>query len=200
VCYFFFKGNQQQDSVTTTLCAILHQLFSHQRQLIRHVIPAWDKNGIQLTGETLELWRIWLVAARDPEVSNVACVLDALDECKEAERSKMISLLTDFYGKILSSTPSNRHGRLKILVTSRPYDDIHRGFNAIPSNLPTIQLRGEDENDKISKEIDLVIHAEVARLAADLKLDSHTTCLLETKLLEMEHRTYLWLHLATDDI
>jgi hypothetical protein len=99
VCYFFFKDNQQQDSVTTALCAILHQVFSHQRQLIRHVIPAWDKNGTKLTGETLELWRIWLVAARDPEVSNVACVLDALDECKEAERSKMISLLTDFYGK-----------------------------------------------------------------------------------------------------
>jgi hypothetical protein len=116
VCYFFFKEYQQQDSVTTALCAILHQLFSHQRQLIRHVIPAWDKNGIKLTGETLKLWRIWLVAARDPEVSNVAFVLDALDECKEAERSKMISLLTDFYGKILSSTPSNRHGPLKSLL------------------------------------------------------------------------------------
>lgn len=136
--------------MTTALCAILHQLFSHQRQLIRHVIPAWDKNGIKLTGETLELWRIWLVAARDPEVSNVACVLDALDECKEAERSKMISLLTDFYGRILSSTPSNRHGRSKILVTSRPYDDVHRGFNAIPSNLPTIQLPFQRSGGRVS--------------------------------------------------
>lgn len=137
---------------------------------------------------------------KSSQVSDVACVLDALDECKEAERGKMISLLADFYGKILSSTPSNRHGRLKILFTGRPYDDIHRGFNAIPSNPPTIQLRGEDESDKISKEIDLVIHTEVARLAADLKLDSHTTYQLETKLLEMEHRRHLWLHLATDDI
>lgn len=97
VCYFFFKDNEKQGSLTTALCAILHQLFSRQRHLIRHAIPAWGSDGIKLSGETSELWRIWLAAARDPEANNVTCVLDALDECDNTERTKLISLLTEFY-------------------------------------------------------------------------------------------------------
>ena len=199
VCYFFFKDNDQQDGVATALCAMLHQLFSHRRQLIRHAIPAWDKDGAKLTNEISELWRIWLAAAKDSEANHVTCVLDALDECKEAERNKLIHFLADFYRQTLTS-PASRQGRLRILVTSRPYDDIYRGFRAIPSTLPTIQLRGEDENDRISQEINLVIQAQVVKLATELKLELHTTRQLEKKLLEMEHRTYLWLHLAVDNI
>ncbi|KAK4947533.1 hypothetical protein LTR10_013478 [Elasticomyces elasticus] len=200
VCYFFFKDNEQQDNVATALCAILHQLFSHQRHLIRHAIPAWKNDGIRLLRETSTLWQILLAAAGDPESKNVTCVLDALDECDELEGRKILRLLTEFYGQIFSSPSMAPHGRLKMLVTSRPYEDIHHGFRAIPSDLPTIQLRGEDENDKISKEIDLVIYARVAELTAELRLDATTKHRVETKLLQIEHRTYLWVHLATDDI
>jgi hypothetical protein len=141
-----------------------------------------------------------MAATRDPEADNVTCVLDALDECKETERGRMIRYLTDFYAQTSRSSTTSRHSRLKFLVTSRPYDDIHRGFSAIRSNLPLIQLRGEDENDKISREIDLVIKSEVAQLVADLNLNTRTEHLIETELLKMKHRTYLWLHLAKEDI
>ena len=151
VCYFFFKDNQEQDNIAAAFCAILHQLFSCRGQLIRHAVTTWDKVGQKLPGDTSELWRIWMAATRDPEADNVTCVLDALDECKETERGRMIRYLTDFYTQISRSSTTCCQSRLKFLVTSRPYDDIHWGFNVIRSNLPLIQLRGEDENDKISR-------------------------------------------------
>lgn len=40
----------------------------------------------------------------------------------------------------------------------------------------------------------------VAKLAIDLQLDGLTKDRLETKLLQMEHRTYLWLYLAIESI
>lgn len=40
----------------------------------------------------------------------------------------------------------------------------------------------------------------VAKLATDLELDSQTSSQLETKLLEMQHRTYLWLYLAIQGV
>jgi ankyrin repeat protein len=199
VCYFFFKDNEEQDSIATAFCAILHQLFSSRPQLIRYAMTAWNKTGQKLPGDVSELWRIWLAAARDPEAFNVTCVFDALDECKGSEQGKMVRYLTDFFTQILRSS-TNRRSRLKFIVTSRPYNDIHRGFTALSSNLPLIQLRGEDENDQISKEIDLVIKARVAKLAADLELSTQTKNQVETKLLNMKHRTYLWLHLALEDI
>lgn len=148
------------------------------------------------------MWRIWLAATRDPEAGDVTCVLDALDECKEAERGKMIRCLTEFYKELSTMTvlSSRRNGPLKFLVASRPYDDIHRGFNAIPSSLPIIRLRGEDQDDEISLEIDLVIKAQAQRLAYDLNLKSQTKVDIENKILLMNHRTYLWLHFAIEDI
>lgn len=200
ICYFFFKDNEEQDNVATALCAILHQLFSRRARLIRHAIPSWDKVGRMLPSDTSELWRIWLAATSDPEAGNVTCVLDALDECKVLERRKIIHHLTDFYGKISPSSSTSHRGRLKFLVTSRPDDDILRVFRNISPSLPTIHLRGEDENDNISTEIDLVIKAQVAKLARDLNLSSQIKEQIETKLLCMKHRTYLWLHLTAEEI
>lgn len=98
------------------------------------------------------------------------------------------------------TSASSRRGRLKFLVTSRPYDDIQEEFQRTLHDLPTIRLRGEEENDQIHREIDLVIRKQVGNLAKDLKLDHRIMCHLESKLLEMEHRKYLWLYLAIESI
>ncbi|RMZ87896.1 hypothetical protein DV736_g4876, partial [Chaetothyriales sp. CBS 134916] len=161
VCYFFFKDNEQQDNVATALCALLHQLFSHQSQLLSHAIPAWEKTGKKLVKEVSELWRILVAAARDPEAHDIACVLDALDECQPADRRWLIEILSRFYTETSAT-----------LSTAEFQQTLH--------DLPMIRLRGEEENDQIHQEIDLGQ--------------------METQLLEMEHRTYLWLHLAIEDI
>ena len=36
ICYFFFKDNEEQDSLVTALCAILHQLFDTQPRLLQY--------------------------------------------------------------------------------------------------------------------------------------------------------------------
>jgi hypothetical protein len=144
-----------------------------------------------------ELWRILLAAATDPVAGNVLCVLDALDECQPQDRQVLIQNLLNFYA---ASSRVRPNGTLKFLVTSRPYDDIELGFKEIPPSLPAIRLSGEMENDKISQEIDLVIRERVAKLTQDNQLSQRTKQNLEQRLLAMEHRTYLWLHLAIEGI
>lgn len=39
IYYFFFKDNEEQNSLATALCAILHQLFSLQPHLLQHALP-----------------------------------------------------------------------------------------------------------------------------------------------------------------
>jgi Ankyrin repeats (3 copies)/NACHT domain len=198
VCYFFFKENERQDKLNIALCALLHQLFNNQRQLLRHVTSAYEKNGDKLSQEEGELWRILFAATADPKASNVTCVLDALDECRDDDRWRLIDMLSYFH--VNSSSSHRRNNWLKFLVTSRPYDDIQRTFQKRISSLPVIRLRGEDENDQIRKEIDMVVRERVSELAANLSLKPETRTRLERKLLQMEHRTYLWLHLAIDHV
>ena len=198
VCYFFFKDNETQDSLATALCALIHQLFTRQPQLIRHAVPAWEKSGDKLQGEVDELWRILSSAGIDKEARNILCVLDALDECREQDRDRLIILLSKLYMD-RSSTAPEQHW-LKFLVTSRPYEGIYSRFQDLMSQLPSIRLKGEDENDQIHQEINLVIEEQVNRLAKRFILPINAKARLKTKLLSMEHRTYLWLYLAIEGI
>jgi ankyrin repeat protein len=199
VCYFFFKDNEEQDCLDTALCALLHQLFAYQPHLIRHALTGWEKSGDQFKKEVDGMWRVLQNAAADSECHDVTCVLDALDECRDMDRRRLIDLLISFFVD-KRSAPARQCGRLKFLVTSRPYDDIQARFQAIPPELPTIRLRGEDQNDDIRQEIDLVVRVRVTNLVSQFHLRPSSKEELLDKLLKMEHRTYLWLHLAIETI
>ncbi|KAG9648244.1 purine and uridine phosphorylase, partial [Aureobasidium melanogenum] len=198
ICFFFFKDNDEQNSLATALCALLHQLFEHQPHLLQHAVPAWNKNGSKLQQETDELWRILLAATSDAAARNTTCVLDALDECRDRDRGHLIAKLARFHADAASQ--GARQSWLKFIVTSRPYDDIQRVLEQMPPSLHAIRLRGEQENDQIHAEINRVIHVRVLQLAKELGLRESTSVRIEQTLLAMEHRTYLWLHLAIDDI
>jgi hypothetical protein len=80
------------------------------------------------------------------------------------------------------------------------HSDIRHEFQDITSSLPAIRLRGEEENDQIRQEIDLVIEVRVNKLSKDLQLTTETKNQVQQKLLMMQHRTYLWLYLSIKGI
>lgn len=208
VCYFFFKDNEEQNRVAIALCALLHQLFGSQPQLLRHAMDAYYKNGDNLQNEVAELWRILIDASKDDNAKTAAsvdngsqtiiCVIDALDECISGDRKMLIERLTDFYTHRTSM--STRNITLKFLVTSRPYQDIASGFSRIPPEFPSIRLAGEESNTEISREINLVICAAVDKVGRENQLNEHKRDILRRRLLETPNRTYLWLHLMLEEL
>ncbi|KAI7568894.1 purine and uridine phosphorylase [Hortaea werneckii] len=195
--------NEEQDHVATALCAILHQLFTQQPNIIRHAMKPWGKHGDSLPREKSELWRILLAAATDEDAQSVTCVLDALDECRPGDRGEFLKRLVEFHAVAKKSAPAGsrrRHGQAKFLVTSRPYDDIEDGFHHLLQTFPTIRLRGEDENDQIRHEINLVIEERMLSDPKILRLPEKLRECLRERLLDTENRTYLWLHLAIKSI
>ena len=127
----------------------------------------------------------------------VVCIFDALDECLDSDRRQLIEILCDLQQNIGCDTGTST---VKALVTSRPYDNVQRWFERTIAQWPNIRLRGEDENDKIHREINLVIDQHVQDLATEFDLPAAEQQHLRQQLLNMQHRTYLWLHLAMDEI
>ncbi|EED23384.1 ankyrin repeat-containing protein, putative [Talaromyces stipitatus ATCC 10500] len=127
------------------------------------------------------MWRIFMATISDGTFRNTICVFDALDECRDRDKKLLIEKLRGFHVRRLAT----QRNWLKFLVTSRPYDDIQDLFRPVIDLFPQIHLRGEEENDQIRREINLVV--KVKRR-------------LEKELTEMKHHTYLWLYLAIDDI
>ena len=189
--YFFFKDDTaEQRSVTNALCALLHQLCSQNRALLREAVEAYKTNGMQLTLSFTWLWKLLRRVVQIPEAGEIVCIVDALDECQENDRKTFIDSLNDFYAH-----QKGCEVQLKFLVTSRPYYDIEESFDH-----STIRLAGEDESVTITKEINLVIRDRVPKISSRKRLDGRTQDALQNRLLQTENRTYLWLHLTLDSV
>ncbi|KAI4139929.1 MAG: hypothetical protein L6R39_006038 [Caloplaca ligustica] len=195
--YFFKDTSPEQRSATRAISALLHQLFSSQPRLIRHALPSYRRIGKALSATFPSLWSIFTAASTDPIAGDVFCVLDALDECNEQEQQMLTNALENFY---LDQPGLSSTSRLKILITSRPYFEIRRNFDGLLDASANIELAGKDESASIQKEIDLVIKHRVAKLAQENRLQKTVADHLERRLLQTEHRTYLWLHLLWEII
>ncbi|CAI7653375.1 unnamed protein product [Penicillium crustosum] len=191
------SDNDEQNNLATALCSVLHQLFSQQSDLLTYAIPTWEKNGESLRQEVDELWRILIAATSDDISCKTICIFDALDECRETDQLRLIEKLQAFYRQPSLSTEKTY---LKFLVTSRPYDYIQYHFRAITDSFPHIHIKGEEQNDQIHEEVNQVVRIRARELAETVPLSPELYHRIEQQLLQMEHRTYLWLHLAIDDI
>ena len=189
--YFFFKDDSsEQRSVAHALCALVHQLCSQNRALLRKAVDAYRNNGRQLTLSFAWMWQLLLTVAQVPDAGEIVCIVDALDECQESDRETLIGLLNDFY-----ASQKGSEVQLKFLVTSRPYYDIEESFDH-----RTIRLAGEDERGTIKHEINLVIKDRIPKIASRKRMDGRTQAALQNRLLQTENRTYLWLHLTLHSI
>jgi len=188
ICYFFFKDNDQ-NTVRQALCAILHQLFSQRRSLIRHAIAEYKKEGDHLKNVTASLWKILEAAGKDAEAGRMVILLDALDECAESDFEELIQGLNTCVG-----------GSVKVLATSRPYEQILAKFRGLLDKFPLIRIPGEKEDRVISQEVNHVIKHRVGQLAKEKELGQNIKDHLEQHLLKSQHRTYLWVYLVFEHL
>ncbi|RYO85912.1 hypothetical protein DL766_003956 [Monosporascus sp. MC13-8B] len=192
VCYFFFK-DQDQNTIRQALCAMLHQLFSHQPSLIRHAMPEYSKNGPGLTSTTASLWEILERAGQDSQAEPVILVLDALDECVESDFRDLIRML-----KRLFRGDKQSRGKMRCLLTTRPYGHIVSEFEELVDAFPYIRIPGEEESETISQEVNRVIEYRVEQLAKERRLSKDIKDHIAQRLLRVPHRTYLWVYLVFD--
>ena len=199
VCYFFFKdGDLDRMDAAKALCAMLHQLFMQEPRLYQHAKEDFETKNEKFLTDLDALWNVFLRAAEDFSKREIICVLDALDECQEKSRKALIAILTRLY--IPHRSAANGSTIVKFIVTSRPEFGIVRDFKDVTSALSEIRLRGEEESEQISREIDLVIRHKTKDLALKMDLHKRDEKQLLKNLSSIPHRTYLWLYLTFDAI
>src|SRR6266536_326180 len=179
-CYFFFKDDfADQRSAANAICAILRQLLLAKPLLLRDsILNRLDIDGDKFTQSFHDLWSTLTSIAADQNTGEIVCILDALDECQDGDRSKLIQALRNLYVAYSSKF------RLKFLLTSRGYDHIRREFWELENLLPTIHLNGEDEVEveKISGEIALVIKKRVEDVGRKRSLEPDECTFLQKQL------------------
>ena len=150
---------------------ILHQLFEKKSgsTLLNHALSSYRSYREKLQDVFSELWDILIKSAEDPHAGEIVCVLDALDECEENSRKHLVEKLVGFFAETESLQTSSL--TLKFLVTSRPYEDLERGFQRLSSIDTFTHIDGDEQSEKIAREIHLVIDAKVPHIAGDFTVE-----------------------------
>lgn len=169
VCHFFFKeGTQKQQSVVLAIRAILHQIFTRDEALMRHLFFRYEKRGAEMMSEFDTLFEVFQAVVRDPEAPNVVCVFDGLDECPEDGLTLLLRNITGFFQSQYNSSKQEEALKrpwkppyLKVLLLSRPENSIRK---AIRKQDHSIRLRGENETKAIEHDVSLVIQQCVKEL------------------------------------
>ncbi|KAK1756048.1 hypothetical protein QBC47DRAFT_178875 [Echria macrotheca] len=189
VCYFFFKDGDQC-TIELALCALIHQLLCLRPRLIRHALPRYKQDREKLASNVTALWDILETATADSEAGTVVIILDALDECRQDKdnMSRLSKYITTHFRNGLRK-------KLKILMTSRPYESTTGPIQSLEQIFPRIRIKGEDDSETIRKEINSVIGYRVERMNK-FNNDSKLKPYLKERLMAIEHRTYLWLYLV----
>jgi ankyrin repeat protein len=186
ICHFFFKDDSEdQRSAIFALRAILHQIFSDDRARQFHAFEAYEAKGEAIFNDFASLWEIFMAIAEDPESTNIIVVLDGLDECEIISQRQLLDALAALYTENLKWMIEKPF--LKIVITSRPDNLIKNKF----VKLPTIRLRGEDETEAISKDVELVIQDHVKELVQQ-GLPRSILDDLQAYLVKGADRTFLW--------
>ncbi|PVH83321.1 hypothetical protein DL98DRAFT_569779 [Cadophora sp. DSE1049] len=189
ICYFFFKDdNDQQRRSNYAVAAILHQIYTSQPGLIKHALKWHQAKATSVSTSFPNLWKVFIETVEDEHARDIICLVDALDECQAASCEDFMAALVTY----ISSTNQRRSrpSNLKVLITSRPENSIKRGFQ----KLPRIRLRGEDETDSISRDVAMLVQANIDQLQ-DARLPRGLLANLQKQLIEGADRTFLWVAL-----
>ncbi|KAJ6091904.1 hypothetical protein N7467_003873 [Penicillium canescens] len=150
-----FRGNEEQNSTATAMCTPLHLLSCAKKGLFRE----YTKKAVQQFGERPaldfeSLWQTWTSATPDFSTGNVFCLLDALDECPQLKRDRLIQerliqeRLIQELERFFTSCPARVDARPNVRfleyflppqdITDYAFGQIGK-HNVVISTLPTVE-------------------------------------------------------------
>ena len=191
ICFFFC--NEQAD-VNQILCAILHQLMSMNRLILRkHVLAEFEARGPKIVKETATLCAILQSISADQMTGDTMCILDALDELPDSERYHLVRGLLSCPKQWLVSSIQDRP-LFKIFVTSRPYETIENDL----CRLQNVRIKLEDELKNLDADITRVINHRLNDLQSLTGSSQAAIDRIRPRLTAGSEHTFLWVTIVLD--
>jgi proteasome lid subunit RPN8/RPN11 len=186
LAYFFCdSGFDKQKTATSIVRGLLFQLVRQHRQLLSHILPKYEERGTELFESFDALWTIFIAAAADQNIGQTYCIIDALDECDQKSQNILLHQLQETF----QNAPLN----IRILITSRPYPEIHECLKVFINKDLTSFL-------KIKEDINQYIKEKVAYLARKKDYTATVQQKISNILKDKAESTFLWIGLACEQL
>ena len=189
--YFCDDKDEKRRTATSILRGLLLQLLRQRPSLFKHIQSDFSMSGDSLFTNFDALWRILDCILEDPEVGEVYCLIDALDECEKKSRRRFLANFTELF-----CSQQSKKTVFKFIVTSRRENDIEKSLSAACPAIWNLQVDSGKVNNDLSKFIDV----RVDELSSTNEYNPAQKNLIKNALIEKAGGTFLYVSLVVQDL
>ena len=189
--YFCDDKHQKRRTATAILRGLLLQILRQRPVLFKHIQTCFDMSGHSLFTNFHALWRIFSAIVLDPEMGEVCCLIDALDECERDSRQLFLFEFTKLF-----HPQQSRRTLVKFIITSRRESDIMESLFAVSSAIRHLQIDSGKVNNDLYKFIDAKVDILSITKGYSLELKEK----IKFALMEQAGGTFLFVSLVLHDI
>jgi ankyrin repeat protein/nucleoside-triphosphatase THEP1 len=186
VCRFFCNENEPSHDASALLRALIYQIISRRRRLLKVVRKASDRGGMQTLRQFDALWDIFVKIACDNRVASISIIIDGIEGYDRKTQTKLIRRISELIR-------SGAARQVKFFITSRPHALALQYIDVDPAQM--LLLRMENEQQVIEQDVNLFIHQRLELLVRTGSCKSSTRDELEKILVSKAGRTFLWVSL-----
>ncbi|KAH7193924.1 uncharacterized protein B0J16DRAFT_354466 [Fusarium flagelliforme] len=190
---FFFCDTKHETRSTAVniLRGLLYQLISFRRDLVYTILPYWAQNSLHLFQDSSFniLWKLFEEMVERSELSNLYCVIDALEECEESSLIMLLRKLERY-----SKGTATNSKRIRFVCLSRRFPEHISEYliDCTHIDLVTMESRRQDINRFISDRV-----RDLAR-KKNFNLDLQRR--VEQIFQQKSEGTFLWVGFMTNDL
>ncbi|KAJ5807643.1 hypothetical protein N7447_011099 [Penicillium robsamsonii] len=189
--YFCNHQDEKRRTADAILRGLLYQVLRRRPSLVKYVRPyldAYADGGFPFEA----LWTMFRKVLQDPDLGTTFCIIDGLDECDD-EYDLRRTLVAKLVAFLLSDKKSSSI-RLQLIIVSRelPGLTLH--------TVSTLQLGSEDNDELLSRDIQLVIASRVDELSTIDGFSNQLGAFIRDRLLERAEGTFLWVGLVMNEL
>ena len=189
--YFCDDKHQKRRTATAILRGLLLQILRQRPVLFKHIQTCFDMSGHSLFTNFHALWRIFSAIVLDPEMGEVCCLIDALDECERDSRQLFLFEFTKLF-----HPQQSRRTLVKFIITSRRENDIMESLFAVSPAIRHLQIDSGKVNNDLYKFIDAKVDILSITKGYSLELKEK----IKFALMEKAGGTFLFVSLILHDI
>lgn len=190
--YFCDDKTSGQKDAKAILIALIFQIVSRHRSLIKHVRSVFSLNAT-FTRSFSVLWNLFVTLAKDPKMGYLYVILDGLDEC-DASRDELLKQIAKFLTSDYGSSVQER--RVKFLITSQPA--LRRSYVHLSSLSPCIFI--DEGNAGYAKDVRSFIQTRVEEISVKHDYEVTVRQFLLTSMYSKADHTFLWVHMVLESV
>jgi len=189
--YFCDDKITKQKDANGILLGLIFQIIRRHRSLIRHVKRVFETWGPNMVQSFSALWSVCLDVILDPKCGPTYIIIDALDECEHATRSKLLESIHAFLHN--SSRDTCIKKRVKFILTSRP-SSIE--LETIAEQVADHRISIDEGQEGYLEDLTAFIQRRVDEVSQKWKFSLDEKTFLGENLVSQAGETFLWVHMV----